>query len=290
MLVIKHILFPVDFSERSQAAAPFVKTLASRFGAQVTLISVMPPFWEPVSGMLVPGGALSVNMAELKRNLEARLSGALVTELAGVPVRRIAELGDPAQVITQFAQSEGVDLIMMPTHGYGPFRALLLGSVTSKVLHDAQCPVWTAAHTTEPASLRQAECRAVLCAVDGTPKSGPVMEWAAQFSEAMGAKLRIMHAVSGTEGWPERQMDREFQNYLKQSAQEAIERQMQAAGVSAPLCVVVGNVPAAVREEALTHNADVVIIGRGMLDETLGRLRTQAYGIIRSAPCPVISV
>ncbi len=55
-------------------------------------------------------------------------------------------LGDPAQVITAFAHTQGVDLIMMPTHGYGPFRRLLLGSVTAKVLHDAECPVWTAVH------------------------------------------------------------------------------------------------------------------------------------------------
>lgn len=288
--MIKHILFPIDFSERSQATAPFVKALAGRFGAQVTLVSVMPPFWEPVSGMLVPGGALSINMEELKHNLEARLSGALTAELSGIPVRRIAELGDPAQVITQYAQSEGVDLIMMPTRGYGPFRALLLGSVASKVLHDAQCPVWTAAHTAEAATMRQAECRTVLCAVDGTPKGGPVMEWASQFATAVGGKLRIVHAVSGTESWPDRQMNREFEGFLKQTARETIERQMQAAGISAPLCVVSGNPAAAVREEALTHNADLVIIGRGMLDETLGRLRTQAYGIIRSSPCPVISV
>src|SRR5207245_2957797 len=59
----------------------------------------------------------------------------------------IVSLGDPAAEITHYAEKNQVDLIMMPTHGYGRFRNMLLGSVTAKVLHDAHCPIWTAAHT-----------------------------------------------------------------------------------------------------------------------------------------------
>ena len=45
MLPIKHILFPVDFSERSESAVPFVEAIANRFGSKVTLLSVAPPLW-----------------------------------------------------------------------------------------------------------------------------------------------------------------------------------------------------------------------------------------------------
>src|SRR5580692_5393075 len=148
MLTIKHILFPVDFSERTCGAAPFVGAMASRFGAHVTLMGVAPPI--PFGGMVDPSGLVVMDLDELRSDLQDRLDGVLVKEFAHLSVQRIAELGDPAQVITQFAHSEGVDLIMMPTHGYGPFRRLLLGSVTAKVLHDAQCPVWTGAHMEKP--------------------------------------------------------------------------------------------------------------------------------------------
>jgi nucleotide-binding universal stress UspA family protein len=43
-------------------------------------------------------------------------------------------------------------------------------------------------------------------------------------------------------------------------------------------------------KEADTTSPDLIVIGRGVLHETLGRLRTHAYGIIRHAPCPVLSV
>jgi hypothetical protein len=63
-------------------------------------------------------------------------------------IKQFAE-GDPASIITEYAARNRVDLIMMPTHGYGTFRSLLLGSVTAKVLHDAECPVWTGVHTAD---------------------------------------------------------------------------------------------------------------------------------------------
>jgi hypothetical protein len=66
--------------------------------------------------------------------------------------------GDPAREITDYAQEQGADLIMMPTHGYRTFRSLLLGSVTAKVLHDAACPVWTGVHV-EDSPPAPAKCR-----------------------------------------------------------------------------------------------------------------------------------
>lgn len=290
MFAIKQILFPVDFSEQNAAVAPFVRAMAARFGAEVTLISVLPPFWEPVGGLLVSGGAMPVDLEALRQNLEQRLAGTYSTELAGIGVRRVAELGDPAQVITQYAQSEGTDLIMMPTRGYGPFRSLLLGGVASKVLHDTECPVWTSTHTDDPTLLHQLDCKTIVCAVDGPLKSGPVIEWAAKFAAAIKADLHLVHAVPAAAAWPERQLNREYEAVLREKAREQIERQMQAANMHAPAHVVSGDVATVVRNEAIERSADLVIIGRGMLDETLGRLRTHAYSLIRSSPCPVISV
>jgi nucleotide-binding universal stress UspA family protein len=288
MLTIKHILFPIDFSERTCGAVPYVEAMATRFGAHITLMSVASPI--PFGGMVDPSGLVVMNLDDLKDDLQLQLDGVLVKEFAHLPVHRIAELGDPAEVITQFAHSEGVDLIMMPTHGYGRFRRLLLGSVTAKVLHDAQCPVWTGAHMEKPPMRQHSAWRGVLCAVDGTPKSTPVMEWAARFSKETGATLRLMHAVPGAEAWPDRQFDIELENRLRTDARERIECLQRSVGVKAPLCIATGNVAETVRDEARRHGSDTIVIGRGVLDESLGRLRTHAYGIIRQAPCPVISV
>jgi nucleotide-binding universal stress UspA family protein len=51
-----------------------------------------------------------------------------------------------------------------------------------------------------------------------------------------------------------------------------------------------GPVSKIVAAASLHHDADLVLVGRGVLTETFGQLRSNAYGVIRSAPCPVLSM
>ena len=82
----------------------------------------------------------------------------------------------------------------------------------------------------------------------------------------------------------------EFEEALRLRARGEIEELEKYAGVNAPLCLTTGEVAGTVRDEVRRHAADLIVIGRGVLNETLGRMRTHTYGIIREAPCPVISV
>jgi nucleotide-binding universal stress UspA family protein len=288
MLKIQHILFPIDFSERCCSAVPFVESMASRHRAMITLLGVLQPF--SYAAMGDPGGAVVIDTEESLRDLQERLDSSLTTGFAGLCVERVAQLGDPPQVITEFAHTHGVDLIMMPTHGYGPFRSLLLGSVAAKVLRDVECPVWTAAHLAEPPRRNHIACRKILCAVDGTPNSVSLMKWAGEFSRDNGATLRLVHVIPGMQGVPSRQMDREFEEEMRKKVCQTIDRLQESAGIKMPICVVVGNVAETVRDEARRHEADLVVIGRGTLQGTFGRLRTHSYGIIQQSPCPVLSV
>ncbi|HEY1756500.1 MAG TPA: universal stress protein [Bryobacteraceae bacterium] len=277
MRQIKHILFPIDFSVRCCNAVPFVEAMARRYSAKVTLLGVVEPFYYAMGD---PGVAVVVNSEELLEDLNARLDASFSRVFAGLCVEKVAALGDPAKVIVDFAHANGVDLIMMPTHGYGPFRRLLLGSVTAKVLHDAKCPVWTLAHTEERPTLSQAACHDILCAVDGTPESASLIKWAGEFSKTAGAPLRLVHVVPAAKPHPE----------LPDDTRDSIERLEGSVGLNAPICVPAGNVAEAICQEARRHDANLVVIGRGAIHGSLGRLRTHAHAIIRESPCPVLSV
>ncbi len=282
---IKHILFPVDFSDRCNTAVPFVEEMARRNGAKITLISVAHPIY--TSGFET---AAMIDPQLILDDVKVQLDNTFAKDFAGLTVERVGLLGDPAREIADYIAANKVDLVMMPTHGYGPFRQLLLGSVTSKVLHDSHVAVWTAAHTSEAADRNHIGMRRILCAVDTNPASIELMRWAAALCKDLGAALRLVHAVPSIEAWPERQMDEEFEETLREGARRTIQNLEKAAGIDVPVCVGAGTVPDVVRQEALQHGSDMVIIGRGALQETLGRLRTHAYGIIRNAPCPVLSV
>ena len=74
---------------------------------------------------------------EAKRRLEE-----LRSELGGGDEMEIVIVrGQPARTIVQFAEEEGCDLIAMSTHGTAGLHLALVGSVTRRVLHQAQCPV-----------------------------------------------------------------------------------------------------------------------------------------------------
>ncbi len=284
--MIKHILFPFDFSKQGLLAAPFVRAIATGFKARITLIGVAPPLWDAA-----PDGVPALegeDEAPVHRELAARLDAMLTKEFAGVSVQCATRLGDPALQITEFAHENSVDLIMIPTHGSGLFRSLLIGSVAAKVLHDVTCPVWTATHAEEQHSPQVP--KTIVCAVDGGPKTPVLMQWAVEFSRQMGADLRFLHVVPPITDWAALPGEEELQEEVRDEARAKLDELKRSVGIDLPVRVSVGPVVATITEQAREENADLVLIGRGSLQSSLGRLRTHAYGIVQHSPCPVLSV
>src|SRR6266700_8075747 len=94
-----------------------------------------------------------IDLPAMTEDRKRQIHSFLKSEFETVVTARMILEGAPSQVIADYAAKEKVDLIMMPTHGYGPFRRFLLGSVTAKALHDVDCPVWTSAHVAEKPTL-----------------------------------------------------------------------------------------------------------------------------------------
>lgn len=283
---IKHILFPVDFSERCRVAQSFVVSTARHFQAKLTLLHVahIPAEW--FGSMDVPYPA----MFDIPAMVEAgkkQLAEYRVRPEVG-EIDRAVQRGDPATEITAFAQQHNVDLIMMPTHGHGKFRNLLLGSVTAKVLHDADCAVWTTAHTEDPALAEHVECRSILCAIDLVPESADLIRYADDLARGYEAKLRLVHAAPAPEIPSANRCDAEFQRNLLQWTRERIAVLQRQAGTDLEVCLEAGSPASVVRGTALHHNADLVVIGRGKGQRSFGSLRTYAHAIICEAPCPVL--
>ena len=289
MVSMERILFPVDLSEQSRKAAPFVKAMAKRFHSEVALLHVLevPAAWYgPPEG--VAWATLSEN-DRYRQERQAEFESFLVDEFTGIPVVRQSADGDPATQIDCYARTKNAGLIMMPTHGYGTFRRLLLGSVTAKVLHDAKCPVWTGVHEKGLASRDAVRCRRILCAVDTNPRDVHVIQWAMEFAGAFGpgAELRLIHAIPGAEMGV--RSDACFREFLFKVAREEMGKLLDQAGILLEAAFHGGKPDRVVRDAALDQDADLIVIGRGA-DHAFGRLRDNAYAIIREAPCPVISV
>jgi nucleotide-binding universal stress UspA family protein len=240
----------------------------------------LPAFqWEPVYNL--PDIAQS-RQAELRSKLESFLA----SELQAFPAINLLVEGDPSTEIAALAHREKTDLIVMPTHGYGPFRRFLLGSVTAKVLHDVECAVWTGVHMQEALVPENLSYRKVVCAVDLGPQTRAALRWAAGFAAAWKADLAVIHAMPSVEsasetGWPGR---------FREVAQEQIAEHLDALGTKAEVYIESGGLPDSVSLCVSRLAADLLVIGRGHGSSGGGRLPTHAYTIIRESPCPVVSV
>src|ERR1700682_4883193 len=260
----RKILFPTDYSDRCKAAAGMVETFTGHFQAEATFLHVV----EPLNYHDLPPASDSIAGDKLK--------AWLADDFKYFDVKRVLAHGDPAHKIVEYARSTQADLIMLPTHGYGTFRRFILGSVTAKVLHDAECPVWTGVHMEQVPALETIVFRNVLCALDLGKQSDLALQWATRFASEFQAKLTIAHVIPslgdlGDEG--------------------ARIGQLQASvGSDAEGRIVSGEVPAAVQSCAEETQADLLVIGRSIEEGITGRLRTNAWGILLRSPCPVISV
>ena len=143
--MITRILVPTDFSEPSEAALAYARTIARQFGATFHLLHVVeaPFVTGPFSTeMYIPEapGLVAELIAEAKLKLARRL---LPSDKAHYSATKEVIVGLAAKTIVQYAAEQKFDLIVMGTHGRTGLAHILMGSVAEHVIRSAPCPVLT---------------------------------------------------------------------------------------------------------------------------------------------------
>jgi nucleotide-binding universal stress UspA family protein len=287
MASFHHILFPVDYSEICHAVRAHIKSMAQRLDAKLTLMHVTEVPAGVDLGFPMPS---DLDARKQKDLLSLEAFSEPFTALKSGSVATVVMVGDPAVAITDFAEEHGVDLIMMPTHGYGPFRSLLLGSLTAKVLHDSACAVWTTAHTTDLAAPAHNKIENIVCAVELDEDSPGLICRAVELGKLFHATVCLVHAVPAAHPARLDYLGENFAGFLIKASCEKMTKRQGEAGTNLEARIEANTVSLAVRQVAVDCHADLVVIGRGKLDRVLGRLRSNAYAIIRDSPCPVLSL
>lgn len=137
--MFSRILVPVDGSDNSYRALDAALLLSERLGAKATAIHVMEEL--PVS-YIVSEKLLREIVDAYKRENQLTLSKC--SEIAtkkGLTIKTKLLQGDPSSTILDFCEKEKYDIIIMGSRGMGKFKEIVLGSVSSKVLHHSSCPV-----------------------------------------------------------------------------------------------------------------------------------------------------
>jgi nucleotide-binding universal stress UspA family protein len=164
---VRKILVPVDYSSDSQQALSWGMSLAEKYGSRLLLFHAIAKAVEEVFAQGI--GAASPPAYYLERLAPGNLPfpgqpiiidllDQASTELQDFAHKHLREplpleikvgVGKPAEEILRVAREEGVDLIVMGTHGHTGLRHLILGSVAEEVTRHAPCPVFTIRHQGE---------------------------------------------------------------------------------------------------------------------------------------------
>jgi nucleotide-binding universal stress UspA family protein len=144
MIPMKKIMCTTDFSEPSFVGLNYASELAAHFEAELTLVHVVTPVHAypgpyPAAGFDVERH-LEELMAASHKSMEEVVKNKTSPDLA---VQTRVLQGPPADEIVELAKSEGMDAIVIATHGWTGWRRFIFGSVAEKVVRLARCPVIT---------------------------------------------------------------------------------------------------------------------------------------------------
>jgi nucleotide-binding universal stress UspA family protein len=133
MAMIKRILAPTDFSDVSAKGVLYACQLAKEAGAELVVMNIVT---------LDESNVVSKReMEQHKQLLDEFLADKVAAVGSDITIRKVVEPGQPYSTIVHWAENEGIDLIVISSHGRRGLSRMVMGSVTEEILRKSPCPV-----------------------------------------------------------------------------------------------------------------------------------------------------
>jgi nucleotide-binding universal stress UspA family protein len=291
------ILIPTDFSSCARQALAHGLFLAKRYDAEVHLLHAVEIPAIAIPDM--PEDMYDIEEERALEKMEALLQEHEVHVERSGNVHTIVRPGKPtkpaSEVILDYADEEGIDLIVIGTHGRRGPRRLLLGSVTEEVVRGAACPVFAVREMEDAWPLPTVD--SILVPIDFSGGTDDVVGEAIDLAGHYDANIRLLHVVD-LETYPHYGIAvdpvYELAEKTAKAAREHLEPiadRISEAGIPSFTAVERGHIANTIVEYADDYEIDLIVIGshgRSGLDRVL--LGSVAEKTLRSAHCPVVIV
>ncbi len=145
MTGVKKIVLPVDLADPHPLAAEYAGLLARKAGASVVVLYVVPDISLFPRFHAIPDRTEKINKLRdsILDGARRSMDSFIRKHFHGLDVKGEVAIGEIADEILAYAKSELADVIVMGTLGRTGLNAVLFGSVASKVVKRAECPVMT---------------------------------------------------------------------------------------------------------------------------------------------------
>jgi nucleotide-binding universal stress UspA family protein len=134
-----NILVPIDGSDNSYRALDAALLLSEKLGSNITAIHVMEEV--PITHIGSEKMLNELLEAYKKENQDILLKCSEIANQKGLTIKTFLLQGNPASVILDYNKKEKFDLVIMGSRGLGKFKELILGSVSSKIVHHSPCAI-----------------------------------------------------------------------------------------------------------------------------------------------------
>ncbi|HKQ86754.1 MAG TPA: universal stress protein [Candidatus Acidoferrales bacterium] len=284
-IAIKNILFLTDFSEPSEAALPFLVSLARGYEARVHALHVLLP--EPMAYATPESMAAALDAQDEcaqtgKQRLEAQLAG-VAHDVSIVRSVNVWEATEEA------IRSCAADMVVVGTHGRTGAQKLLLGSIAEDIFRRSPVPVLTIGPCTKIGAHNAGRFYCVLFATDFTPHSLFAAPYAISLAKENQARLILFHVI--------RESERQYG-----AARSAVDASTQELGKIVPehaelrhrpeVVLGYGEPAERILQVAREDHADLIVLG--VSSQHLGAAthlgRAVAHKVVANAPCPVLTV
>jgi nucleotide-binding universal stress UspA family protein len=275
----KKILLATDFSEASVKALTAAVRLARQHEAELHVLYV------EVIALQGIGTFSDVPLPDYVRSMSQMGMGAdqnLAINHKNTVARVVRDTSEAAGII-RYAREQGVDLIVLGTHGRGLVPELLLGSVAQAVVREAGSPVLVVG---PHAGGLHARC--VVAPVDFSPRCRASLIQAARLAADASAQLVVLNVVDFSRvAHPEEQEIGERERL----ARAELDRFVAEAGLAVPVTqeVTIGPAPEEIHRIAAKYDAGLIVMapsGHTPLQRLL--LGSVCKAVVRTAPCPVL--
>lgn len=299
-MAVRNVLFATDFSSTSEAALPYATAIGRHFGSTLHAAHVL----SDAGLLMMTGGVDYVSMGTLYEDAQAEAKeklDRLAPLLEGIPHRCHVGHGQVWKNLAAIVDENGIDLIVVGTHGRGGLGKLLLGSVAEDILRHAPCPVLTigprvSGRTRLPA-MRAVACdlapveldlRQIVYATNFAENAARVAQSATGLAQEFGAQLTLMHVMEnypslGRRVGPGEDGVRQLQRLIPEDAELQYEPQTVLEFGPPAQCIL------KVAEE---READMIVLGARTAAEvgTTHWPWSTAHYVIAQARCPVLTI
>ena len=280
-VAFERILVPTDFSDPSQRALDYAKSIARQYQSRLFLVHVYQEF-NPVT----PPEAIWIDSDNVQEKIEQELEQAgAALRSEGFKAEGFSVTGAIQDRIMSIIRDNKIDLLVMGTHGRIGFERFLFGSDTEAVLRQVPCPVMVIGPAVRPVKEPVWHPKKVVCATTLDPDSA----WIAACAYRLAQQHQATFTLFNVEDPAHKETEKSWADF-EFAFKKDLPEDMKFAG-SLRTLVSDSKPGEEIVDYASEIGADLIVMGaRAAADVATHLVRGTAPRVFAEAPCPVMTL